>query len=624
MHEPNHFLQLFILIFLALVAPLLLSRFRRVRVPLVVGEIIAGIIVGRSGLNLIAPDEAILDFLAEFGLIFLMFLSGMEIDFSNLGFRQSKETGAEPAQQSPIVLAGINFGLTLVLSLIVGLALALFGLVRNPWMMALILSTTSLGVVVPVLKETRLISGRYGQTLLVSALVADFVTMLLITLLVAGISRGLSPELLLIGVLFLAFFLAYRFGLFVNRIPAVRATIEELSHATSQIKIRLAFALMLVFVVLAQAAGTEIILGAFLAGAIIALTATPSDEGITHQLEMFGFGFFIPIFFIKVGVDFDLSVLFATPQALLLVPLLLLAAILVKLIPAMVFRKAFGMRDALTGGWLLSSRLSLIIAASAIGERLNIISSEVNSAIILVAILTVTFAPLIFTRLAPHPQQDTPSAVIIAGADELGIETARQIRGHKERVVLLDPNLDYILRARKAGFEAEVAAVEQDDPAARPYLEKARVFICTYTDPDLSYRACQVARTDYGIQHIVSQVTNPARLSDFDKLGIATVNPALDRATLLVLLALNPATYQLLTRTDDSKEVAELMIQNHNQVGRSLRQLHLPGDVLILALRRNGELLVPHGDTRLEWGDYITLAGTTEWVLEAQVMFDTG
>ncbi len=218
--------------------------------------------------------------------------------------------------------------------------------------------------------------------------------MLLITVVVAALSDGLTLDILLIGLLFVAFFLMYYFGgMFFNRIKGVRRILEELSSATAQIKVRAAFTMMLIFVALAEMLGTEIILGAFLAGAIIALLKRPEDEGLIHQLDAIGYGFFIPIFFIMVGVDFNLTSLISSPSALLLVPLLLIAAAVVKLLPSLVFKTSFSWKQTLAAGTLLSSRLSLIIAASAIGLRIGVISEPFNAAIILVAITTVVIAP---------------------------------------------------------------------------------------------------------------------------------------------------------------------------------------------------------------------------------------
>jgi Kef-type K+ transport system membrane component KefB len=402
MKESMSFFPLLVVVFLAFLVPIALSRLKRVSIPIVVGEILAGVLIGRSGLGWLQYHHPVLDLLSQLGFVFLMFLSGMEIDFYNLKNTSSNNNGDKKYKWSPVALGSLSFVLTLVLSLLVGFGLVRAGLVSSPWMIALILSTTSLGIVVPVLKERGLSTGRYGQTLLVAALIADFATMLLITVVVAILSRGLTLDILLIGVLFVAFFFMYRFGgVFFNKLPAVRQILEELSHATAQIKVRLAFTMMLTFVVLSETLGAELILGAFLAGAIVSLLRTPEDVELVGQLESIGFGFVIPIFFIMVGVDLDLSSLVDSWETMLLVLILLLAAIIVKFVPALTFRLSFSWRESLGAGALLSARLSLIIAASAISLRLGIISESINAAIILVAIITVIISPPLFCRIVP-------------------------------------------------------------------------------------------------------------------------------------------------------------------------------------------------------------------------------
>jgi len=155
MEDELSFLPLLIVVFLAFIVPITLSRFRRLRLPIVVGEIIAGIIVGRSGLNWVAHHDIVLDLLAEFGFVFLMFLSGMEIDFSSLGisFGGESEKGGEKRKLGPVSLGGLSFVITLISSVSLGFVFYRMDMVSSPWMIALILSTTSLGVVVPVLKE---------------------------------------------------------------------------------------------------------------------------------------------------------------------------------------------------------------------------------------------------------------------------------------------------------------------------------------------------------------------------------------------------------------------------------------------------------------------------------------
>ena len=404
MNEAHSFAPLLIVVMLALLVPLLLSSVReRLAIPIVVGEIVAGMIVGGSGFGWVVPDNGALNLLKELGFVLLMFLSGLEIDFRSLRGTDPHQARQQPVW-NPLSLAVLNFGATLLMAGAFAWGLKWIGATTDPWMMGLILSTTALGVVVPILKETGLNQTLFGQTILLATVIADFVTMFLISVLVAVISRGLTAEILLVFLLFVAFFFTTRFGSFLSRIESLQRVIKELSHATAQIKVRAAFSTLLIFVVLAEKLGIEIIVGAFLAGAIVSLLRTPEDRELSSQLEAIGFGFFIPIFFIMVGVDFNLPALLSSTGALLSVPLLLIAAITVKVIPGLVFRLNHTWREALAAGILMCPRLSLIIAAAAIGEKLGVIDESVNAGIVLVAIVTVTSSPLAFLRVFPAPR----------------------------------------------------------------------------------------------------------------------------------------------------------------------------------------------------------------------------
>lgn len=619
MEESMSFAPLLLVLLLAFLVPILLSRFKKLRIPIVVGEIIAGIIVGRSGFNWVNHHDPVLELLAEFGFVFLMFLSGMEIDFSVIGSTpKSDKNGSTPRVISPLKLGSLVFVVSLALSIAIGFGLYSWGYVEEPWLISLILATISLGVIVPVLKEGGMSSTRYGQTILIISLVADFVTMLLITVVVAALSKGLTLDILLVTLLFIAFFLFYRFGtFFFDRVPVVRRVLEDLSSATAQIKLRAAFTLMLIFVVLSEVVGTEVILGAFLAGAIIALLRRPEDTELVHQLEAMGYGFFIPIFFIMVGVTLNFSALFQSPDALILVPLLVIAAFLVKILPGLLMRLAFTWRETIGGGVLLSAQLSLTVAAAAIGMQLGIINESVNAAIIVMAVVTVTIAPLLFNRIVPPVPAEKRRPFVVIGAGPMGLQVAEQLRGHKDDVVLLDMRPDRVERAKERGFVAVEAYCDRHDERAEAFLNNARAVLCVYGDVDVNFRTCQHLRQTYGIEHIVARVNTPSDVPRFEQIGVKTMNPAMDQATLLVLLARNPALYELLTRTDDDKEVCEVMVRNRYVVGKAIRELDISEDVLVLAIRRNGELIVPHGNTRLEEGDQITLLGPQDCAEQA-------
>ena len=401
------FESLMLVLLASFLVPIIISRFKRLDMPIVVGEIIAGMILGPSLLGIIDGQGEVLLFCREFGLGYLMFIAGMELDFSMIG-KISKSAGEAKSKMisHPLFISSVTFFLTLLLSVIISKGLEQRGLIDNSWMFALILSTTSLGVVLPVLKEKGLSDSLFGQTVLMSALFADFFTMLLISLLATYLEGGLNIEMMLVFFLFLAFSVLYRTGIIAQRSTRINKLFEDLSHATAQIKLRASLAIFVGFIVLAEFLNAEMILGAFIAGVVISLLTTSPDRKVEKDLEAFGFSFFIPIFFVLVGVGFDIQELTASNEALLLVPVLLLAALIVKFVPSLLFRISFTWTETIAAGSLLSARLSLIIAASLIALDLGIVTPAVNSAIILVAIITVTISPIVFSKLMPNGKSE--------------------------------------------------------------------------------------------------------------------------------------------------------------------------------------------------------------------------
>jgi Kef-type K+ transport system membrane component KefB len=327
-HSP--FFSLLLITCLAAFVPLFATAFRRLHMPMVVGEILAGMAVGRSGLDLVETSPT-LDFLALFGFTYLMFLSGLEVDPSAIISPASRKKRSSYFS-GPFALGVGVFCLTLVVSLASAAAFYTAGLIEEPFMVALILSTTSLGIVVPVLKERGMAATDFGQSLIFSALVADFGTLVLITALVAFMSKGVTPEILFVLLLLVLFALFFRVAKFAVTVPALRRLSDELAHATAQIHVRGAVAVMVLFIVLSETMGIEIILGAFLAGLLISLLSQHErTQFLRLKMDAIGFGFFIPIFFIMVGVRFDLSALFRSGPSFVLVPLFLFVAYLIKI-----------------------------------------------------------------------------------------------------------------------------------------------------------------------------------------------------------------------------------------------------------------------------------------------------
>ncbi len=270
----------------------------------------------------------------------------------------------------------------------------------------------------------------------------------------------------------------------------------------------------------------------------------------------------------------------------------------------------------------MSSRLSLIIAASAIGLKLGLISEAVNTSIILVAIFTVTVSPVIFMRLTKSALTSVIPPTVIIGANELGLQVASQMRLHHEPVLLIDETKENVERAALNKFNARQINYDKNKKEFSELLESTCVLICTISDPDMNYWICNLAKNDFNIERVISYVEKTTDLDRYEQIGIETMNAAIDRAVFLALIARNPAMYSLLTRTDDNKELAEVSILNPEFHNKKLRNVVLPGDILILALRRNGELIVPHGDTEFFLGDYLTIAGSLEFFAETKKLLE--
>lgn len=381
--------SLVIVIIAAFLTPILLHRLKINFIPVVVAEILIGLIIGKSGFDIVHEDMW-LETLSTLGFIFLMFLSGLEIDFT--AFSSSKKREKLPSGKlepnsfavSSIVFIGIFF-----VSLGLSYLFVWAGFIDNAFLMTLIISTISLGVVVPTLKEAHLMKTGIGQIILLIAVIADLATMILLAVFVSLNDKGGGNTwllLILFGVGVLLYFLGRRFKN-LN-------FLEAMSTGTVQIGTRAVFALIIFLVALSETVGAENILGAFLAGVLVSLLA-PNQEMI-HKLDSFGYGFLIPIFFVMVGVGLDVWTLFGDPKMLMLIPLLLIALLLSKLIPIYILKRWYDIKTVIASGFLLTSTLSLVIAAATIGERMGVITAEMSGTLILVAVITSIFTPVVF------------------------------------------------------------------------------------------------------------------------------------------------------------------------------------------------------------------------------------
>lgn len=367
----------------AFLVPLGLGLAPSLRLPSVVLEIVAGIVIGPAVFGFIEVDLP-LQVLALIGLAFLLFLAGLEIDFGRLrgGLLRSAATG---------------FALSLAVALGIAWGLKAAGFIQAPLLVAIILSATSLGIVIPVLADAGQGGATFGQLVIAGSSIADFGAIILLSLFFSGDSSSVGSTLLLIGGFIL---LVTVIGLAlagVEHSSRLSSALRRLQDSSAQIRVRGALLLLIGFAALAQLLGLEVILGAFIAGAVLGLL--DRDKMMTHprfrtKLEGVGFGVFIPFFFITSGMQLDVQALFAGGAAFALAPVFLIALLLARGLPALLYRPMVGDRSSLAAGLLQATSLPFIVAGTGIGMELGILSPATGAAMVVAGLLSVVLFPL--------------------------------------------------------------------------------------------------------------------------------------------------------------------------------------------------------------------------------------
>jgi Kef-type K+ transport system membrane component KefB len=369
-------------------APLALGLFPRVRLPAVVLEIVAGILIGPAVLGWVEIDEPV-EVLSLMGLAFLLFLAGLEIDLAAL-------------RGALLRAASLGFAVSLALAIAAGLALDLVGIADEPLLIAVILASTSLGVIVPVLQDSGEASSRFGQLVIAASSIADFASVLLLTLLFSGEESGAGTKLLLIGLFVLSIVAVAIAVAGAEHFRRLSQTLVRLQDTSAQIRVRGAVVLLVGMVALAEQLGLELILGAFAAGAI--LNHLDMDRGMTHpefrlKLAAVGFGVFIPVFFVASGVRFDLDALFASSSAIAAIPAFLAALLVARALPALLYGRELDRPRVIAAGLLQATSLPFIVAATEIGRDLGLIDAATSAGFIAAGLVSVLLFPLVAVSL---------------------------------------------------------------------------------------------------------------------------------------------------------------------------------------------------------------------------------
>jgi Kef-type K+ transport system membrane component KefB len=385
--------NLFGIAVVAFVVPFVAGLFPRLRIPTTVLEILAGVLVGPAVLGWLQVDDAV-TFLALLGVAFLLFLAGLELDLDVL-------------RGPPLRLAAAGFGISLALALLGSFVLWQLGILTAPLLVAVALCSTSVGIVIPVLRDTGNVRSDIGVFAVAGGAAAEFGSIALLGILFAlplgSVEYGITVlivgliALLLFAVVVVAVLWAVRRASGWQR---ARLVTSRLENTSSQLGTRAAVALVLGMAALAAYFGFEAVLGTFLAGIFVGrlLKGHDREEVTRGRLEAIGFGFLVPVFFVASGMSLDIESLF-TAEEIGQVALFAGLLLLIRGVPALVYRGHLSGRGTAAVGFLQATNLSFLVVAVAVGQRLDLISPLTGSALVLAGLVSAIAFPAIAQAL---------------------------------------------------------------------------------------------------------------------------------------------------------------------------------------------------------------------------------
>ncbi|WP_102191591.1 cation:proton antiporter [Microbacterium aurantiacum] len=370
---------------LAVAAPLLARGVRPVlRVPIIVFELMLGILAGPAVLGWIQPHE-ILQKLSDFGLAMLFFVAGSEIDFRAVSGK-------------PLMRASIGWVISVGLGVGVGFLLAPGdGMI----VIGIALSSTALGTLMPILRDARELDTPFGRVATVIGAVGEFLPLIAISVFLSARTTPVAAAILLAFVVLAALAVVLARRLPHGRLHAfIRATL----HTSDQFGVRFVLLLVAALVGLSVLLDLDMLLGAFVAGAVwrIIMSRAPRDDAaaVESKVEAVAFGFLVPIFFLYTGVNFDLAALLASPAALGLLPLFLVALLLIRGSAAQLSApRGMSQRDRTALGMLAATGLPIIVAVTAIGVERGMLDSGTAAALVGAGMLSVLIYPLVAMTL---------------------------------------------------------------------------------------------------------------------------------------------------------------------------------------------------------------------------------
>jgi len=392
---------LFITAFIAVLAPLISEIPIGLRLPMVVVEVGLGIVVGPHVLGWASPT-GMLGMLGYLGLIFLFFLCGMELDF-------------EAIRGKPLKLAVTGWGLSVVVAFALSAFLYWAHFIQAPLLIAVALTTTGMGTLMPILRDSGELGTRFGTYVVAAGAIGEFGPIVLLSvLLTREHTRWIQTALMLF---FVALALLAAGIALLPKPPRIASFLGKTMNSTSQLPVRIAILVLALLIAIAEKFGLDMILGAFTAGMIVSL-GSKGIQGtkLVHRLEAIGYGFLIPMFFVASGMHFDIHALVASPRALWRLPLFLLLMFVARSVPIVFYRYELAKEDRIPFVFYSATSLPLLIAIAEIGVQTGRMMPDNAAAIVGAGMLSILLFPI--TALLSRRYATIPTAIATTRAQE--------------------------------------------------------------------------------------------------------------------------------------------------------------------------------------------------------------
>lgn len=381
------FYNLAIIFIIAILAPIIASAIPRFKLPAVVLEICLGIIIGPQVLGLVHLDLTITD-LSYFGLAFLFFLAGFEIDIDRI-------------KGKPLKYAFIGWILSLLIALLIGGILQASGLVISFIFIGLAMSTTAVGVLVPILRDEGELNSNFGRFVFAAGVIGEFAPLTILALFFNKVYDNFSSLLIVILFVIIAFLILIAVRRWQP--PYIVDLMRKTMNTSGQLALRLSILLLVALIFISMNSGIDFLFGAFTAGIILSeiikMAKNKEDKDIENmriKFEGIGFGLLIPIFFIVSGINFDLKAFLTSPTSILMVPIFVISFLIARGLPAMViYRKVLSKAEQVPLALFSATQLPLVIVITNLAVKSGAMRPNNAADLVGAAIISVILFPLI-------------------------------------------------------------------------------------------------------------------------------------------------------------------------------------------------------------------------------------